>query len=43
MNMFRKIIGGSVYGNIILATTMWESLNLEGKKKETRLIEHSNF
>lgn len=44
MKMFRNIIGASVYGNIVLATTMWDSVNLaEGEERKTNLIEHSNF
>ena len=44
MNMFRKIIGGSVYENIILATTMWESVNIaKGEERETDLIKNSKF
>ena len=44
MSMFRKIIGGNVYENIVLATTMWESVDQkDGMKRETSLIEHSDF
>ena len=43
MSMFRNIINGSIYENIVLATTIWESLDLEdGIKRETSLIEHSD-
>lgn len=44
ITMFRKIIGGSVYPNIILASTMWE---LEkpgvGEARESNLIGESEF
>lgn len=45
MNMFRKIVGGgTVYQNIILATTMWESVDpTVGTRREIDLVNHSSF